>query len=90
MNAQTRRVATYNYVPPGQYTFQVIACNSDGVWNNLGASITFEVLPYFWQTLQFRILAGIMVIAASGGIVWFGTRRRMRRKLERHRTAAGH
>ena len=83
VNAQTRRVATYNYVPPGQYTFQVIACNSDGVWNNLGAKITFKVLPYFWQTLQFRILAGMMVIAASSGIAWFGARQRIRRKLER-------
>jgi signal transduction histidine kinase/ligand-binding sensor domain-containing protein len=82
LNAQTRRVATYNYVPPGEYTFQVIACNSDGVWNNLGARITFDVLPYFWQTLQFRILAGMMVIAASSGIAWFGTRWRIRRKLE--------
>ncbi len=82
VNAQTRRVATYNYVPPGQYTFQVIACNSDGVWNNLGAKITFKVLPYYWQTLQFRILAGMMVIAASSGIAWFGTRWRIRRKLE--------
>ena len=82
VNAQTRRVATYNYVPPGQYTFQVIACNSDGVWNNLGAKIIFKVLPYYWQTLQFRILAGIMVIAASSGIAWFGTRWRIRRKLE--------
>ena len=82
VNAQTRRVATYNYVPPGQYTFQVVACNSDGVWNNLGAKITFQVLPYYWQTLQFRILAGAMVIAASSGIAWFGARLRIRRKLE--------
>jgi signal transduction histidine kinase len=82
LNAQTRRVATYNYVPPGEYTFRVIACNSDGVWNNMGAKITFDVLPYFWQTLQFRILAGVMVIAASSGIAWFGTRWRIRRKLE--------
>jgi signal transduction histidine kinase/ligand-binding sensor domain-containing protein len=82
VDAQTRRVATYNYVLPGQYTFKVIACNSDGVWNNLGARITFKVLPFYWQTLQFRILAGVMVIAASSGIAWFGTRWRIRRKLE--------
>ena len=82
LEAQTRRVATYNFVPPGQYTFQVIACNSDGVWNNLGARVVFKVLPFFWQTLQFRILAGLLVIAASSGLAWFGTRWRIRRKLE--------
>ena len=83
LNAQTRRVATYNYVPPGEYTFRVIACNSDGVWNNIGARFTFDVSPFFWQTLQFRILAGIMLVAASSGIAWFGTRWRIRRKLDR-------
>ncbi|HWY78101.1 MAG TPA: two-component regulator propeller domain-containing protein, partial [Verrucomicrobiae bacterium] len=34
--AGTRRTALYNYVPPGQYHFRVIACNSDGVWNEAG------------------------------------------------------
>ncbi|HEY4414778.1 MAG TPA: two-component regulator propeller domain-containing protein, partial [Verrucomicrobiae bacterium] len=28
-----RRFAEYSYLPPGNYTFQVRACNSDGVWN---------------------------------------------------------
>ena len=70
LNAQTRRVATYNYVPPGEYTFRVIACNSDGVWNNIGARFTFDVSPYYWQTLRFRILAGMMMVAASSGIAW--------------------
>jgi len=82
-NAGTKRTANYNYIPPGNYFFQVIACNNDGVWNETGASIPFSVLPYFWQTLWFRISAWTLVIAASGGLVWFDTRRRMRRKLER-------
>ncbi len=82
-NAGTKRTVNYNYIPPGDYFFQVVACNNDGVWNETGASISFSVLPYFWQTLWFRILAWIMMVAASGGLVWFDTRRRMRRKLER-------
>jgi signal transduction histidine kinase/ligand-binding sensor domain-containing protein len=77
------RTAHYNYIPPGHYAFQVIACNNDGVWNETGASMAFSVLPYFWQTLWFRILAWTTIIAASGGLVWFETRRRMRQKLER-------
>ena len=83
VNAGTKRTVNYNYIPPGNYSFQVIACNNDGVWNKTGASIAFSVLPYFWQTLWFRILAWILMIAASGGLVWFETRRRMRQKLER-------
>jgi signal transduction histidine kinase len=82
-DAGTERVATYNYIPPGIYSFQVIACNNDGVWNNAGASLKFEVLPYFWQTTWFRVLGGLVAMLAAGGTVWFDTRRRMRRRLER-------
>lgn len=83
VNAGTKRTVNYNYIPPGNYSFQVIACNNDGVWNETGARIAFRVQPYFWQTLWFRILAWIMIVTASGGLVWFETRRRMHRKLER-------
>ncbi len=79
----TKRVATYNYIPPGNYSFQVTACNNDGVWNETGASLAFEVLPYFWQTTWFHVLGGLATALAAGGVVWFDTRRRMRRRLER-------
>ena len=78
-----KRVATYNYIPPGSYSFQVIACNNDGVWNETGASLEFQVLPFFWQTTWFRLLGGLVTVLAASGAVWFDTRRRMRRKLDR-------
>lgn len=83
VNVGTKRLASYNYIPPGNYSFQVIACNNDGIWNETGASLAFELLPYFWQTSWFRVSALAALLAASGGLVWFDTRRRMRRKLER-------
>ena len=52
--ANDKRVAEYSYLPPGNYTFHVRACNSDGVWNQTGASFAFIVLPHFWQTWWFR------------------------------------
>jgi signal transduction histidine kinase/ligand-binding sensor domain-containing protein len=78
----TKRAADYSYIPPGRYTFRVTACNNDGVWNEVGAALGFEVLPYFWQTPWFRVFAGAMTATAGGGIVWLGTRRRMRRRVE--------
>ena len=36
----TRRVVYFPYLPPGNYTFRVIAANSDGVWNNEGAELS--------------------------------------------------
>jgi signal transduction histidine kinase/ligand-binding sensor domain-containing protein len=80
--ANNKHVAEYSYIPPGDYTFHVRACNSDGVWNQTGASITFIVLPHFWQKWWFRMLTVIAAVALVTGIVLSITRRRMRRKIE--------
>jgi signal transduction histidine kinase len=81
--AGTKRVANYSYIPPGDYKFRVKACNNDGVWSPEGALLAFKVLPQFWQTLWFRILATLAAMSAVAGSVLFETRRRMHRKLER-------
>ena len=83
VSAGMRRMVHYSYLPPGRYNFHVIACNDDGVWSKAGAQTSFAVLPYYWQTLWFRILAGATALSAVGGIVWVEDRRRLRRKLER-------
>jgi len=83
VNAGTERSANYSYVPPGDYRFEVIACNDDGVWNEAGNRVAFTVLPFFWQTIWFQTLAGGAGVLLAGGIVWFYMRRRMHRKLER-------
>lgn len=51
----SRRQATYTNVAPGHWTFQVIAANADGVWNQHGASIELTVAPTFYQTWLFRL-----------------------------------
>ncbi len=83
MEGGTKRTVNYSYIPPGQYTFRVIACNSDGVWNESGAALSFTVQPHFWQRLWFRVLTVLLAAALIGGSVLFVTRRRMRHKLER-------
>jgi signal transduction histidine kinase len=82
-NAGGRRVVTYNYLPPGEYSLEVTACNNDGVWNETGATLSFSVLPYFWQTARFRFLSGLATVLAASALVWADTRRRMRRRLEK-------
>ena len=81
--AGTKRFAPYSYVPPGHYTFHVIACNNDDIWNEAGKTLAIIVLPYFWQTWWFRLLAGLCIAAAGGGGVLIEMQRRMRRKLAR-------
>ena len=61
-----RRQAFYTDLRPGQYRFQVIASNNDGVWNTTGATLDFFILPAFYQTIWSRILLGV----AAAGLMW--------------------
>ena len=81
-DAGNKRVAQYNYLPPGSYTFHVMACNNDEVWNEVGASLAFTVLPHFHQTWWFRALSAAAGAGAVAAIVVWAMRRRVRRKLE--------
>jgi len=55
-DAGTRRAAFYTNLGPGTYTFRVIACNNDGVWNEEGDALSFVLRPAFFQTLWFEAL----------------------------------
>jgi signal transduction histidine kinase/ligand-binding sensor domain-containing protein len=48
-----RRDAYYSRLPPGRYTFHVIASNNDGIWNAAGASLDFDIAPAYYQTRWF-------------------------------------
>jgi ligand-binding sensor domain-containing protein/signal transduction histidine kinase len=65
VDADARRTAYYSHLPPGEYDFTVIAANSDGIWNNEGASVRVHVVPPFYRTRWFLILSlGLMGSAA--------------------------
>jgi len=59
-DAGTRREAFYTRLGPGEYHFQVIACNNDGVWNDEGAHLDFNIKAAWYQTIWFR---GFYVLA---------------------------
>ncbi|HTY38499.1 MAG TPA: two-component regulator propeller domain-containing protein [Bacteroidota bacterium] len=67
VQAGTRHAATYTNVEPGLYTFRVIACNSDGVWNREGAKIELVIHPPLWKTwwaYTLYWLAGLSLVIA--------------------------
>jgi signal transduction histidine kinase/ligand-binding sensor domain-containing protein len=65
--AEGRRNVAYVGLPPSQYRFHVIACNTDGVWNNEGAVLAFLIKPYFYQTWWFAaVCAGAIALLAWG------------------------
>lgn len=69
VDAGTERTAHYTNLPPKRYTFRVIACNDDGVWNETGASFPFSVAPRFYQTWWWYLLCGLAV-AGTGPAVY--------------------
>jgi signal transduction histidine kinase len=83
IDAGTERRVDYNYIPPGEYHFHVIACNNDGVWSDPGATLTVTMMPFFWQTAWFRQLALLGLLLVVGGGTWYGTRLRMGQKVGR-------
>jgi len=70
----TRREAVYTNLDAGSYTFRVIACNNDGVWNEAGASLEFLVPPAYYQATWFRTLC----ICAFLGLLWASYQLRVR------------
>jgi signal transduction histidine kinase len=82
IDADTRRVAFYSYVPPGDYRFQVVACNGDGVWNLSGASVGLTVSQHLWQAWWFISLMAIGFVGAAAGIARFAEKKRMQRHLK--------
>ncbi len=54
------RFATYTNLKPGEYTFRVIACNPDGVWNETGDSLKITIRSPFWNKWWFYMLVGLV------------------------------
>jgi ligand-binding sensor domain-containing protein/signal transduction histidine kinase len=77
------RVAAFQYLPPGNYQFQVVACNDHGIWSKTPSTLAIRLLPSFWETRWFLGLAISAVALATGASVRLVTKRRMQQKLER-------
>jgi diguanylate cyclase (GGDEF)-like protein len=82
VGAGTKREAVYAALPPGTYTFQVIACNNDGIWNEKGASFHFVIEPRFYQTKRFVVICILLGAVAVALTVQLRTRRLLNRQRE--------
>ncbi|GGF22062.1 hybrid sensor histidine kinase/response regulator [Echinicola rosea] len=58
----SNRSTTYTNLPPGNYTFQVKACNNDGFWSTENASIAVTILPPWYLTWWFKTLFTIALL----------------------------
>ncbi|MGA7892213.1 MAG: two-component regulator propeller domain-containing protein, partial [Candidatus Sulfotelmatobacter sp.] len=81
--AGTRRQAFYTDLPPGKYSFRVIASNSDGVWNDNAGNLDFSVVPAYYQTNWFRALCAAAFLA----LLWAAYQLRVRQLHREFNTA---
>ena len=68
-----RRVAYYTRLPPGDYTFEVLATNGDGLSSARPAVMQLIVAPFWWER---RVVQG-----AGAGLLLLADRRRCARGL---------
>ena len=64
IEAGTRRTAYYSHLPPGQFTFHVMADSGEGVWSRDDASFSVTVEPPFYQTWWFRTFLAVGILGA--------------------------
>ncbi len=72
-----RRFSYFN-IGADTYTFEVKACNNNGIWNEKPARLTLIISPPWWRTRWFYILC-ILVISATIYILF---QYRLRQKLK--------
>jgi signal transduction histidine kinase/ligand-binding sensor domain-containing protein/DNA-binding response OmpR family regulator len=82
IDAGNQTTVTYSNLAPGTYTFKVKGSNSDGLWNEEGASIKVRINPPFWGTIWFRLLLLIAFLGVVYTVIKFFTNRaNLRNKL---------
>lgn len=59
-----RRFAGYTRLPAGDYRFEVIAANEDGVWSPSPATLSFAVPARWHETMAFRAAALVALLLA--------------------------
>ncbi|MBP5340668.1 MAG: helix-turn-helix domain-containing protein [Prevotella sp.] len=55
---------------PGTYRLSVRSTNAERMWTNNTRTLVIIAEPAFWETLWFRVLVALAVLAVIGGIVY--------------------
>jgi len=85
VDAGSSRQTEYTNLRPGNYTFRVIACNNDGLWNRQGATMHFTVEPFFYQTYWFYGFSITLVLLLFYAIYKWRVYRVEQRNTELHK-----
>lgn len=82
VSSGNRRTVDLSNIPPGSYRLFVKASNREGVWSNETLLAKIVVIPPFWKTVWFQVLASLLVLSIVISVPVIFVRRKMRRKIE--------
>ncbi|QIK55140.1 response regulator [Dysgonomonas sp. HDW5B] len=63
------RSAFYSKVPPGEYTFEVMTANNDGLWNETPTVIKIKRLPAPWLSWQAYVIYCLLLAGLTYVVV---------------------
>jgi len=78
---ESHRSAYYTNIPPGDYTFRVLASPDGRAWKSSGAEVSFLLRPHYYQTKTFSFVTAFLLC----GLVFGLHRARVRQLRERER-----
>ncbi|RPI75548.1 MAG: hypothetical protein EHM47_02355 [Ignavibacteriales bacterium] len=82
INADSRNSATYNNLEPGEYILKVRGTNSDGIFSSNISELKLIVIPSFWQTWWFKLLAALILFTAVFYLVRYKVISKIKREIE--------
>lgn len=77
-----RRFASFTNLNPGKYIFRVKGSNNDGVWNELGVSVTLIIEPPFWKTWWFYLACAAALLFLTIFLHEYRVQQKLRRMRE--------
>ena len=66
IDAGMERRVRYSHLPAGNYTFEVMAANADGVWSTQAAALAIRVKPHIYETNGFLAVVLLVVLSVAG------------------------
>ncbi len=79
---RNQNMATYSSLPPGEYSFELMACNNNGIWTENPLTFDFEIIPPFYKTWIFRIILVLIVIILIFAFIKIRTAQLRKEKLQ--------
>ena len=80
--------AVYMNLPEGKFTFEVMASNNDGYWNEVPAAAVLDVEPYFYTSRLFYLTLFGFVLVVVFIIYWIRIRVVEEKNRELHKLNA--